>query len=112
MTLGLIQYVLGKGYLGTAGLHPAQESEESLARDTWDAVILDPPRQGSTRGVLEQLFVRIAPPRVTYVSCNPAALARELPLIRAAGYAVRDVRAVDMFPHTEHIETAVRFERS
>ena len=62
--------------------------------------------------MLEQLFVRIAPPRVTYVSCNPEALAGELPFVRSAGYRIRDVKAVDMFPHTEHIETIVRFERS
>lgn len=84
---------------------------QTLAREKWDAAILDPPRQGCAPGVIEQLFVRMAPLRVTYVSCNPEVLARDLPVIRAAGYTVPDVKAVDMFPHTEHIEAVVQFVR-
>ena len=51
------------------------------------------------------------PARVVYVSCNPDALARELPAIGAAGYALTRAHLVDMFPHTEHIEAVVQFDR-
>ncbi len=78
-----------------------------LVRDPWDAVVLDPPRQGCPPTVLASVFETIAPPRAVYVSCNPDALARELPVILKAGYRVLRLQAVDMFPHTDHIETVV-----
>ena len=84
--------------------------EDSLARvsrEPWDAVVLDPPRDGCTPLVLERVFKRIAPERAVYVSCNPEALAQELPVVRQAGYSVERLQAIDMFPHTEHIETVV-----
>lgn len=83
-----------------------------LARDPWDAVVLDPPRQGCPPGVVAGVFERIRPPVAVYVSCNPDALATELPVILKAGYRVKRVQPVDMFPHTEHIETVVVFERA
>jgi 23S rRNA (uracil1939-C5)-methyltransferase len=88
-----------------------EDCVRSVARDPWDAVILDPPRQGCADEVLEAVFQDMAPPRVTYVSCNPDALAAELPGIVQCGYEVDDFRAVDMFPHTEHIEAVVQLSR-
>ena len=82
-----------------------------VAKEPWDAVILDPPRQGCPRPVLDAVFQRLAPPRAVYVSCNPDALAVELPIILSAGYRVDRIEAVDMFPHTDHIETVVRLIR-
>ena len=82
-----------------------------VARDSWDVVVLDPPRQGCPAAVIEAVFGDIAPPRVVYVSCNPEALADELPRILAKGYDVDALRAVDMFPHTDHVETIVRLVR-
>jgi 23S rRNA (uracil1939-C5)-methyltransferase len=82
-----------------------------VARESWDAVILDPPRQGCPKPVLEAVFEKIAPPRAVYVSCNPDTLAIELPFIMNAGYVVERIEAVDMFPHTDHIETVVRLVR-
>ena len=79
----------------------------AVSRDRWDGVVLDPPRQGCSPAVLEHVFCAICPPRVTYVSCNPEALAAELPTILRAGYRVDTVRGVDMFPHTEHLEAIV-----
>jgi 23S rRNA (uracil1939-C5)-methyltransferase len=80
----------------------------SLSREPWDAVVLDPPRQGCPPAVINAVFARLRPPRVVYVSCNPGAFAAECPAILRAGYRIDDIRAVDMFPHTEHIETVVR----
>lgn len=83
-----------------------------LERDPWDAVLLDPPRQGCSEEVRHAVFRRIEPACVVYVSCNPDALAGELPFIIDAGYRLDDMRLVDMFPHTEHVEAVVRFVRA
>jgi len=88
--------------------------EDGLARtpqEGWDAVILDPPRQGCRKPILAAVFQDIAPLRVVYVSCNPDTLALELSAILKAGYRAERIEAVDMFPHTEHIETVVRLVR-
>lgn len=85
-----------------------EDAVRSASREPWDAVILDPPRQGCSDEVLEAVFQDMAPPSVVYVSCNPESLAAELPGIVQCGYAVDEVRAVDMFPHTEHVEAIVR----
>lgn len=76
-----------------------------------DTTILDPPRQGCPPRVLSAVFEQQRPPRAVYVSCNPDTLATELPVILKAGYRVTRVQAVDMFPHTNHIETVMAFER-
>ncbi len=92
----------------------AARVEEGLARvmrEVWDAVILDPPRQGCPQPVLAGVFERLAPARAVYVSCNPEMLAAELPMIMNAGYGVEGVQAVDMFPHTDHIEAVVTLIR-
>ena len=68
---------------------------------------MDPPRAGCPPAVIDRLFGELKPPAVVYVSCNPEALARELPSILDNGYGVRRVQPVDMFPHTTHLETVV-----
>jgi 23S rRNA (uracil1939-C5)-methyltransferase len=88
-----------------------EEALPRVGKDPWDAVVLDPPRQGCPPEVLEGVFGRIAPARAVYVSCNPEALAAELPVILNAGYRVTNIQPVDMFPHTDHIETVVAFSR-
>jgi 23S rRNA (uracil1939-C5)-methyltransferase len=92
----------------------AARVEEALgkaAKEPWDAVILDPPRQGCPPHVIASIFERIRAPKVVYVSCNPDALAKELPVILKTGYRVTRVQPVDMFPHTDHIETVVSLAR-
>jgi 23S rRNA (uracil1939-C5)-methyltransferase len=83
-----------------------------VARDPWDAVVLDPPRQGCQPEVISGVFERIRPARAVYVSCNPDALAKELPVILKTGYRVTRVQPLDMFPHTDHIETVISFARA
>ena len=57
-------------------------------------------------------ILRAAPQRIVYVSCNPATQARDLQLLTASGgYRVTKSRAVDMFPHTHHIENVVQLVR-
>jgi 23S rRNA (uracil1939-C5)-methyltransferase len=84
---------------------------EDLVRGSFDAVVMDPPRQGCPPRVLSAVFEQMRPAKVVYVSCNPDALAKELPVILKAGYRVTRAQAVDMFPHTNHIETVMAFTR-
>lgn len=88
-----------------------EEALPRVGKEPWDAVVLDPPRQGCPPEVLERVFGQIAPARAVYVSCNPEALAAELPVILNAGYRVTSIQPVDMFPHTDHIETVVVLTR-
>jgi 23S rRNA (uracil1939-C5)-methyltransferase len=68
------------------------------------AVVLDPPRMGCQPPVLAALLAR-AIPRVVYVSCDPATLARDLAALCADGrYQIQSVQPLDMFPQTHHIE--------
>lgn len=69
-----------------------------------DAVIMDPARAGADIAFLSSL-VSLAPEKVVYVSCNPETLARDLLYLTKHGYRVRKIQPVDMFPHTDHVET-------
>jgi len=84
-----------------------EDALRRVHRDPFDLVILDPPRQGCPPDVLRSVFRRIRPPLVIYISCNPQALAAELPVILGEGYDIDRVQPVDMFPHTTHIEAFV-----
>lgn len=74
-----------------------------------DVMIIDPPRAGMHQDVVAQV-ISLAPPRIVYVSCNPATMARDLAIMKAQ-YAVAEVQPVDMFPHTFHIEAVARLIR-
>jgi 23S rRNA (uracil1939-C5)-methyltransferase len=76
-----------------------------------DFVILDPPRAGAGRVVLERLET-LSPRFISYVSCDPATLARDLRLLIDRGYALRSLVALDMFPQTFHLESVARLEKS
>lgn len=78
--------------------------ERSGGRERFDAVVLDPPRAGSTPEFLRGV-ARLAPRRVVYVSCNVATQARDIALLREQGYRLESVTPVDMFPHTKHVES-------
>jgi tRNA/tmRNA/rRNA uracil-C5-methylase (TrmA/RlmC/RlmD family) len=90
---------------------PVEKALPRLEPGSFDAVILDPPREGSPPEVIRGVFGRLRPARGILVSCDPEALARELPLAVAAGYRVLRVQPVDMFPHTPHIEAVAVLER-
>jgi 23S rRNA (uracil1939-C5)-methyltransferase len=94
------------------------EAGEFLARwkEKPDVVVVDPPRAGLTAPIIERLRA-IGPSRITYLSCDPATLARDLAALTAAGtagqsaYAIKTIYLYDIFPQTYHIETLVRLER-
>ncbi len=71
--------------------------------EPFDLVVLDPPREGAKRAVVEQVVDR-APRAVAYVACDPAALARDVALFAERGYRLADLRAFDLFPMTHHVE--------
>jgi len=75
-----------------------------------DVVILDPPRKGCSREVVETV-VKMNPDRVVCVSCDPATLARDLAHFDELGYETVKATAVDMFPRTTHVETVVQLVR-
>ena len=75
-----------------------------------DVVVIDPPRKGSTRELVECL-AGLGVRRVVYVSCNPDTLARDCVWFREAGYTMGNVQPVDMFPRTGHVESVVCLKR-
>lgn len=76
-----------------------------------DGVVLDPPRAGVHPKALKAL-VRYQPGLIVYVSCNPSTLARDAKYLLKAGYEIKKVVLVDMFPQTYHIESVTLFKKS
>jgi 23S rRNA (uracil1939-C5)-methyltransferase len=76
-----------------------------------DLVVVDPPRTG-LGGEITALLAEVAAPRLVYVSCDPATLARDLRALVATGYTVEKVTLADLFPQTFHLETVVHLRRS
>jgi 23S rRNA (uracil1939-C5)-methyltransferase len=75
-----------------------------------DVLVVDPPRAGLSQKVVRRI-IEAAPRRIVYVSCNPTTLAPNAAQLVEAGYALRRVRPVDMFPQTPHIECVALLER-
>jgi 23S rRNA (uracil1939-C5)-methyltransferase len=75
-----------------------------------ELVFLDPPRAGLEPGAVSRL-VRMAPQRITYVSCEPPTLARDLAALVQGGYEITEVHLYDLFPQTFHMEAIVRLRR-
>ncbi len=82
--------------------------QECLENDrTFDLIITDPPRAGLHPKVIKRLCA-LKSPKLVYVSCNPATLARDLQFLCESAYALDRIVAVDMFPHTAHVEVVTR----
>lgn len=87
----------------------ADAGEKSrLARGT---VVLDPPRSGAGKAVVEQIG-ELAPAQLVYVACDPVALARDVALLGERGYELRGLKAFDLFPNTHHVEAVATLVRS
>ncbi len=87
-------------------------SEEIISdlRDNYDSVVLDPPRDGCERRVIEAINdfgVR----KIIYVSCNPATLARDCKILASHDYKLVSIKAFDMFPQTAHVESVVVMQK-
>jgi len=74
-----------------------------------DVLVVDPPRTGMSREALEGV-IRLQAPRVIYVSCDVATLARDSKRLVESGYRIEQAKAFDMFPNTPHVETVIVFE--
>lgn len=117
---GVVQAYEGDGAAVTAlaGAHPrVTATRRDLARQPllpaeltpYAAVVLDPPFNGAPEQVAQ--IARSAVPHVVYVSCNPAALARDGATLRAAGFALREATPVDQFLWSPHLESVAVFTR-
>lgn len=80
-------------------------AERARLRDA--TVVLDPPRAGAGRAVVDRL-VELAPRQLVYVACDPVALARDVGLLRERGYELASLEAFDLFPNTHHVEAVAR----
>src|SRR5208337_3800093 len=79
-------------------------------RNRPEMVVLDPPRAGAGSAVIRSL-VELGAPRIRYVSCDPATLARDIAPLLAAGYHVEEAHLFDLFPETFHIESVMLLAR-
>lgn len=85
--------------------------ENNEAGHDFDIVIIDPPRAGMNPKGLKHL-IKLNPPKILYISCNPATFARDAKELVTAGYLLPEVTPVDMFPHTMHIEMVGLFTKA
>ena len=97
----------GEGFT-RAEVHPGDvadvlENEFAAREVTADVVVLDPPRDGCGKGVVDAVSA-MRPERIVYVSCNPATQARDVGLLAERGYDLRLLQPLDMFPQTAHVE--------
>ncbi len=74
-----------------------------------DLMLLDPPRSGAAEAISH--IVGLKPSRITYVSCDPTTLARDLRTLLDSGYEISRITAIDLFPQTYHVETVAALER-
>src|SRR5690606_31557991 len=90
---------LGRGQYSTGD---ERDMVTAIAQGPWDTIILDPPRTGAK--ALVPALARAEAARIVYVSCDPATLARDVARLAAEGWRIDSLHAVDMFPHTWHVE--------
>ncbi|MGI8578758.1 MAG: class I SAM-dependent RNA methyltransferase [Nocardioidaceae bacterium] len=81
-----------------------------IAQGRLDVVVLDPPRSGAGRSVV-QAIAKCTPRAIGYVACDPAALARDVATLAEAGYELASLRGFDIFPMTHHVECVAAFRR-
>jgi 23S rRNA (uracil1939-C5)-methyltransferase len=78
----------------------------SVAEQQIDLILIDPPRAGTEPGVIRRM-AQLQPKNISYVSCEPSILARDLRELIDTGYSIESMTALDMFPQTHHVETVV-----
>ncbi len=89
----------------------AEASAPERERLSRGVVLLDPPRSGAGRDVVDHL-ASLAPSTVVYVACDPVALARDIATFRAGGYDVASVDGLDLFPNSHHVEAVAVLTRA
>ena len=101
--VGKAEEVLPEYYADYAKEHPGEHARA-------DVIVVDPPRKGCERSVLDTM-VQMEPERIVYVSCDSATLARDVKYLRENGYEIRKVKATDMFPMSVHVEVVCCLHR-
>lgn len=96
--------------LGNVRVRAEDAAKIASERASFDVVVLDPPRAGAKDALAG--IAACKPKRIIYVSCDPGTLRRDLGLLAGLGYAPSHARGFDMFPHTPHVETVVKLERT
>lgn len=81
--------------------------ENSATLEDIDFLLLDPPRSGTEKETIETI-IKLQPREISYVSCEPSTLARDLKLLVENNYQIDSIVALDLFPQTHHVETVVR----
>jgi 23S rRNA (uracil1939-C5)-methyltransferase len=94
-------------WLGEFQTNPT--SEIPNPKSTVDFLLLDPPRAGTEKDVIEKIL-EIRPAHIAYVSCEPSTLARDLRLLCENIYEIESITALDLFPQTHHVETVVHLK--
>jgi tRNA/tmRNA/rRNA uracil-C5-methylase (TrmA/RlmC/RlmD family) len=96
-----------KNLHGASQVEIVQGRVERVLREkprNFDALVLDPPRAGAGKAVVNQL-IGAGPRAIAYVSCDPASFARDLGYFQQGGWGLAGLRALDLYPHTHHMET-------
>jgi len=106
--LNMERHGIGNAVFHHGDVREILDKEFGGKKGSASVVVLDPPRAGCEREVLEGL-IGLGPARVVYVSCDPATLARDARLLVDGGFDLVTVRPVDMFPQTKHIECVSLF---
>lgn len=88
----------------------AVAARSSAARSSGATVVLDPPRSGAGREVVDGIAA-LSPEQIVYVACDPVALARDVALFAGHGYALSRLRSFDLFPNTHHLEAVATLTR-
>lgn len=98
-----------RNHIDRLRFNSADLHREDITLPNCDLALLDPPREGAQE--VARALARLKPKRIVYVSCNPATLARDGRILVDAGYRLESAAAVDMFPHTSHLEAIALFTR-
>ena len=100
---------LGPFKRASVSMGPVERVLVETLHEPFDLVVLDPPREGARRKVVDQVVDR-APRAVAYVACDPAALARDIAIFAEHGYRLTRLRSFDLFPMTHHVECVALLE--
>lgn len=106
-----LEFNAGRAGLAVSVRQQAAEAFLESLDEAPDFVLADPPRAGLGKRAVKELL-RLGPPRLTIVSCDPATLARDLGALTAGGYRIDQLTLIDLFPRTFHIETVARLGRA
>jgi tRNA/tmRNA/rRNA uracil-C5-methylase (TrmA/RlmC/RlmD family) len=102
---------LGPFKRASVSIGPVERVLVETLDEPFDLVVLDPPREGARRKVVDQVVDR-APRAVAYVACDPAALARDVAIFAEHGYRLTRLRSFDLFPMTHHVECVALLTRT